>query len=310
MELLRTFSGISSRKQKKKNDGQLEKSNPGPMSVVKMIQAGHNLWLASQEVDSLPKAIDIINEAIPIFQVMAHSICDKTKVIASFSNIATTLGTVGNMVVTYQGVRALQLIASHLRDINDTLQAQTALMSIEKFPQAVYDIIEEALHNYQDTDEVSNWFFVYHPDTIWTPGFHRLVIDRALHRRFCGHSNQLDAAVVFMLAAREYAERAARHANKNGRQNRHIKLHLLIPAYQPVLIKDPIRFPEALGDFVVHGKIHNSTPLVWINIDGDQEHCLSGVGRWQPPNLTWFEAMFNQQEMAKTRELGQPTAKV
>ncbi|KAK9415219.1 hypothetical protein SUNI508_02067 [Seiridium unicorne] len=271
-----------------------------------MIEAGQHLWKASQEVDSLPKAISIVNEAIPIFQVMSASICDSAKVVASFSNIATALGTVGNLVITYQGVKALQLIASHLKDINDTLQAQTALMSIEKFPQAVYDLIEEALHNYQDTDEVSNWFFVYHPDTIWTPGFHRLVMDRGLHRRFCGHSSQLDAAVVFMLAAREYSERAARHANKHGKQNRRIRLHLLIPAYQPVLIKDPVRFPDTLGDFVVHGKIHNSTPLVWINIDADQEHCFSGVGRWQPPNLKWYEAMFNQTEMPKTRELGRP----
>lgn len=195
IELLRTFSSRNGGNHKAK--GQLEKATgSGSMSVVKMIEAGQHLWNASQEVDNIPKAISIINEAIPIFQMMANSICDRAKVVASFSNIATALGTVGNLVVTYQGVRALQLIASHLKDINDTLQAQTALMSIEKFPQAVYDLIEEALHNHQDTDEVSHWFFVYHPDTIWTPGFHRLVMARGLHRRFCGHSSQLDAAVV------------------------------------------------------------------------------------------------------------------
>lgn len=304
IELLRSFSSSRNGASLKKNDGQLGKATVGSMSVVKMIEAGQHLWKASQEVDNLPKAISVINEAIPIFQVMAHSICDRAKVVTSFSNIAATLGTVGNLVVTYQGVRALQLIASHLKDINDTLQAQTALMSIEKFPQAVYDLIEEALHNHQDTDEISHWFFVYHPDTIWTPGFHRLVMARGLHRRFCGHSSQLDAAVVFMLAARDYSERSARHAGKHGKQNRGIRLHLLIPAYQPVLIKDPVKFPDALGDFVVHGKIHNSTPLVWINIDADQENCLSGVGRWQPPSPKWFEAMFNQPEMPKTRELG------
>ncbi|ETS74398.1 hypothetical protein PFICI_14264 [Pestalotiopsis fici W106-1] len=299
-QLIRTLSSSQ------RNGGKMIRIGSGPMSVVKMIEAGQHLWKATQDVDSIPKAITIINEAIPVFQVMAKSICDSTKVAVSFSNIAAQLGTIGNLVVTCQGVKALQLIASQLKDMNDTLQAQTALLSIEKFPQAVYDIVEEALHNYQDTDDISNWFFVYHPDTLWTPGFHRLVKDKGLHRRFCGHSNQLDAAIVYMLAAREYSERAARNANKTGKSKRKIRLHLLIPAYQPVLIKDPVRFPEALGDFMVHGKIHNSTPLVWINIDQDQEHCLSGVGRWRPPSQKWFEAMFNQRLEPKTRELGKP----
>ncbi|KAI4594056.1 hypothetical protein LQW54_005165 [Pestalotiopsis sp. IQ-011] len=299
-QLVRTLSSSQ------RPGGKMIRLGSGSMSVVKMIEAGSHLWKATQDVDSIPKAISIINETIPIFQVMAKSICDSTKVAVSFSQIAAQLGTVGNLVVTFQGTRALQLIATHLNNMNDTLQAQTALMSIEKFPQAVYDIVEEALHNYPDTDEVSNWFFVYHPDTLWTPGFHRLVKEKGLHRRFCGHSSQLDAAIVYMLAAREYSDRAARKAGNGGKSKRRVKLHLLIPAYQPVLVKDPVRFPEALGDFVVHGKIHNSVPLVWINIDQDQEHCLSGVGRWRPPNRKWFEAMFNQQLAPKTRELGKP----
>ncbi|KAI1840357.1 hypothetical protein JX265_000725 [Neoarthrinium moseri] len=294
-----------------KRDGKVQKK-PGKhaeksASVVRMIQAGHHIWKATKDPASIPQALAAIQEAVPIFQVMAKSVCDTAKVATSFSSIATTLGTVGNLIIAYQGVQALNLIASNLKDINNTLQAQTALMSIEKFPQAVYDLVEEALHNFPDTDEVSNWFFVYHPDTIWTPGFHRLIMNRGLHRRFCGHSNQLDAAVVFMLAARDYSERATRHGNKLGKQHRRVKLHLLIPAYQAVVIKDPIRFPEALGDFTIHGKVHNSRPLVWINVPEDQQSHLDGVGRWQAPQKHWLETMFIPIEVLKARELGRST---
>jgi hypothetical protein len=277
----------------------------GPSGVVKLIQAGHHLWQAAQDPNGLPKAINIIQETIPMFHVMSKSIADSTKVVTSFGSIATSLGTVGNMVVAYQGTRALNLIATNLKDVSETLQAQTALMSIEKFPQAVYDLVEEALHNFQDDDEFTHWFFVYHPDTIWTPGFHRLVTQRGLHRRFCGHSSQLDAAVVFMLAAREYAERSAKYGGDKRGKGRRVKMHLLIPAYQPVLLKDPVRFPDALGDFTIHGKIHNSTPLVWINLAPDQACRLVGVARWQPPNQTWLESMLSPAaQLPKVRELG------
>lgn len=285
------------------------KLGPSATSVVKLIQAGHHLWQAAQDPSGtgIPKALNIIQETIPMFHVMSKSICDSGKVVASFGNIATSLGTIGNVVVAYQGTRALHLIAQNLKDVNETLQAQTALMSIEKFPQAVYDLVEEALHNFQDDDEVQHWFFVYHPDTIWTPGFHRLVTQRGLHKRFCGHSNQLDAAVVFMLAAREYAERTNRNGDKR-KVNRRVKLHLLVPAYQPVLLKDPVRFPAALGDFAIHGKIHNSTPLVWMNVPPDQEANLVGIGRWQPPNQTWLGAILTplspSSYTTKVRELG------
>ena len=75
---------------------------------------------------------------------------------------------------------------------------------------------------------------------------------------------------------------------------------------QPVLIRDPVRFPDALGDFTVHGKTHNSQPLVWMNVPEDQECRFSGVGRWEPPRQTWLESIVKPQEIAAVRELGRP----
>lgn len=155
----------------------------------------------------------------------------------------------------------------------------------------------------------AHWFFVYHPDTDWYPGFTKLVSEKRLGPRFCGWSNQLDSLFLFMLAARkEMADRSA-NSEKSGRHHRPVKFHIIIPAYQPVIVTDFLSCPEAAGDFVIEGKIHNSYPLVWLNLPPEQSHYLHDVGNWTPPSPGWVDWLLKSMAMRTRgpearRELG------
>jgi hypothetical protein len=185
----------------------------------------------------------------------------------------------------------LRLIAAHLKDINETLQAQTALMSMREFPRILYDMVVEATDNNPDTASFSHLFFVYHPDTDWTGGFHRLIKKKPLSPRFCMHTNQLDSAVLYMKAVRAYLNQLAVYNKGWDKRPTSIKFHLLIPAYRPLVMIDPIKFPDDLGDFEVHGKIHNSHPLVWMHVSDDQQRFLKDIGFWKPPGVGFFESL-------------------
>ncbi|AEO70718.1 uncharacterized protein THITE_2132160 [Thermothielavioides terrestris NRRL 8126] len=44
------------------------------------------------------------------------------------------------------------------------------------------------------------------------------------------------------------------------------RFHLIIPAYRPMLIIDPLIFPEELYPLTIRGLVHNSQPLVWFDL--------------------------------------------
>jgi len=268
----------------------------GKYAPVNAISAVNGIYRVTQIGNSVANAADSVARCAGVVR---------------YFQIFSSLMAVGNLVVTYQGVRALQLITAHLKDINETLQAQTALMSMREFPRAVYDMVREATDNNPDTASCSHLFFVYHPDTDWTGGFHRLVMKKPLSPRFCMHTNQLDSAVLYMKAVRTYLNRLAEYDRKRGKPRPSVKLHLLIPAYRPLVMIDPVKFPNDLGDFEVHGKIHNSQPLVWIHVSEDQEHFLTDIGFWKPPKigfLDWVAGLVGFSDapinLAKLRVLG------
>jgi prophage DNA circulation protein len=143
-------------------------------AVEGIFQAGELMYNANETAgnlnDFIPKAskiVDRIEAFVPSMQVMGRSFVDTIKIFNTFNTIATTVGIGANVVLTYQGVQALHLIAAQLKEVSTALAAQTALLAQKDFPQYVYDLIRERLGQTSDDPAHEHWFFVYHPDNDW-----------------------------------------------------------------------------------------------------------------------------------------------
>ncbi|KAK7419593.1 hypothetical protein QQX98_003184 [Neonectria punicea] len=257
--------------------------------LVKTIQAGYHLLETGDAVHNVNAAAEALNHFIPSMQVMGRSICDSAKIFTYFNVAAISVGIGANLVPTYQGVQVLQLIAARLKDISTSLAAQTALIAQKEFPQYVYEMIRERLGQTSDDPTCDHLFFVYHPDDDWYPKFYHLLEKNPVNPRFCGYTNQIDTIFVFMLAARRRIQEKEQRAKEKGRQKRKVKLHLIIPAYQPILILEALKIPEEIGDFVIEGRINSNTEFVWMNLPEEQRHYVVGVGQWVPPTQGWWD---------------------
>ncbi|TFA97850.1 hypothetical protein CCMA1212_010376 [Trichoderma ghanense] len=270
--------------------------------IVKTIEAGNGIIkigetlskaheLAGRVNEFAPRAnqmADGLNRFIPAMQVMGQSVCDSARIFAYFSMIATTVRIGVNIVQTYQGIQALQLIAAKLQDISVSLAAQTALIAQKEFPDYVHSMIRERLTQTSDDASVNHWFFLWHPDDDWYPRFFHLLEEKPLGTRFCGYTNQIDSVFVFMIAARRRINEMEYKARRRGHPLRPTRLHLLVPAYQPILIAEALKIPEEIGDFVMEGRINSNREFVWLNLPDDQRHYTLNIGQWVPPNQGWL----------------------
>jgi prophage DNA circulation protein len=136
-------------------------------AVEGIFQAGELMYNANETAgnlnDFIPKAskiADRLEAFVPSMQVMGRSFVDTIKIFNTFNTIATTVGIGANVVLTYQGVQALHLIAAQLKEVSTALAAQTALLAQKDFPQYVYDLIRERLG--QTSDDPA-----HEPDNDW-----------------------------------------------------------------------------------------------------------------------------------------------
>ncbi|KAK7192594.1 hypothetical protein DPSP01_006533 [Paraphaeosphaeria sporulosa] len=276
-------------------------------AVEGIFQAGELMYNANETAGNLnefiPKAskiVDRLEAFVPSIQIMGRSFCDTVKIFSTFNTIATTVGIGANVVLTYQGVQALHLIAAQLKEVSTALAAQTALLAQKDFPQYVYDLIRERLGQTSDDLNYEHWFFVYHPDNDWYPKFYHLLEAKPLGPAFCGYTNQIDTAFSFMIAARQYANTERdRRAKKQGRRVRPVMLHLLVPAYQPIVIAEALKIPEEIGDFTIEGRVNSNKPFVWMNLPEDQRNYVVDVGQWIPPTPGWWEFAMSKLGLAE-----------
>ncbi len=222
-------------------------------------------------------------ELIPSMQVVGNSLCYSTKIFTYFNVIAGTVGLGANIVQAYQGIDTLKRMVAKLDAIESDLAAKTTMTAQENFSGYVYDMVSERIGQTSNDPSAEHWFFVYHPDTDWYPKFYRLLEEEPLSGRFCGYTNQIDTAFVFMLAARKRIQEKAKKAQRNKKPVRPVKLHLLIPAYQRLLITEALEIPDNIGDFAMEGRIHNSRELVWLNLPKEQRRYVVDIGQWVPP---------------------------
>ncbi|KAJ2985850.1 hypothetical protein NUW58_g5314 [Xylaria curta] len=289
--------------------------------IVQTIRAGYETYGLKNAVGNVDDAaetinsgatfaLDVANKAmqfVPAMQVMGRSFADSARIFTCFNAIATTAGIGANIVLAYQGLKVLKLIDAHLKNIATNLDAQTALIAHKDFPQYVYDMISERVAQTSLDPDYDHWFFLWHPDNDWYPGFFHIVKRQPLPPEFCGYTNQIDTAFAFMLAARERIRKSDSHSEKNGRTTRPTKLHLLIPAYQPILVVEALRIPEEIGDFVIEGRIHSNREFVWLNLPKDQRHYVQDIGHFETPNQGWFDWAMSKIGLADVpMQLGEP----
>lgn len=204
-----------------------------------------------------------------------------------------------NTVLIYEGAQALDLIAGRLQDISTTLKAQTILQSYQDFPQYIYSVVQQALRATENDWTCQHWYFLYYPGTTWYAGFYNLLEQYPFGHRFCGYTNQIDTVFLFMLAARRRQIERERRRQINLRRNGEgqdgqavpVRIHLLIPAHQLIVIDEPLAIPEEIGDFLIEGQVHDSKELVWLNLPETQRQYVVGVGHWVPPQGWWNLAL-------------------
>lgn len=89
-------------------------------------------------------------------------------------------------------------------------------------------------------------------------------------------------------------------------------LHLLVPAYQPIVIVEALKIPEEIGNFAIEGRVNSNKPFVWMNLPEGQRNYVIDVGQWVPPTPGWWESAMSKLGLAeqplqlkKARVLGQ-----
>lgn len=173
----------------------------------------------------------------------------------------------------------LRQISSHLGTISDTLARDNALRVASEFPTLVYNMLQHKIKS----EPSSIWYLVYHPDTIWRHHFEDLVLNRGvLGERFIGIFGSLDAVVIYMQAMRRAG------VGRGGGGEGEVHFRLLVPAYYPITVETPVRFPvESIEPFDVYCDVHNGVPLVSMFLPGVREGELGNVGLWKPQRGFW-----------------------
>ncbi|OJJ77023.1 hypothetical protein ASPBRDRAFT_24733 [Aspergillus brasiliensis CBS 101740] len=173
----------------------------------------------------------------------------------------------------------LRQISSHLGTISDTLARDNALRVASEFPTLVYNMLQHKIKS----EPSSIWYLVYHPDTIWRHHFEDLVLNRGvLGERFIGIFGSLDAVVIYMQAMRRAG------VGKGGDGDGEVHFRVLIPAYYPITVETPVKFPvESIQPFDVYCDVHNGVPLVRMFLPGVKEGELGNVGLWRPQRGFW-----------------------
>jgi hypothetical protein len=181
-------------------------------------------------------------------------------------------------------------IGENLKGINNELRNSNSLTvqgshGEHGWAQYVYNFIEQRI---EETAEASgkesarklheqHRFFVYHPDTDWYPSFRKLITRSPLPPYFVAKSDNLDQLCISMMLVREALIEDYGDAGKG------IVFHLLIPAWYPFEILEPLHFPDELQPLQVEGLKHKGKPFVRFNLPAAPRELLNGIENVRDP---------------------------
>lgn len=211
-------------------------------------------------------------------RVIGNSMLDSMEYHMKFMQTAA----VGLALEVHQGVQALKKIGESLEGINKAMVDRNSIYTQgsageDGFAKHVYDYIETSIEaTMKDSSADNHRFFVYHPDTNWYPAFHRMIRNNPLPGAFCAKSDDLDQLCVVMQSARKTVV----EANDEGKD---IKFHLLIPAWSPISITEPLHFPDDLQPLRVEGLKYQGKPYVTFNLPFERAGLLQGIRNLRDP---------------------------
>lgn len=223
-------------------------------------------------VNTIPQAVDAytsykngkvmreeMRETGPKIRACASAIVDSindAKIDRGWNRFLSGLGAAVHFLEVWQGASAHTALEDIGARLANEAEAHTGLIAPKKFVEQVHDFIIEKTSREWPSRSRNHVFFLYHPDTDWSPSFFRRIQNHPLSQRFLGMSENLDALVLWMRFIKE----------KMAKEGKKIHIHLLIPAYRPMLIGASLAVPDQLLPMSIHGHIHNSKPYVWLNI--------------------------------------------
>jgi hypothetical protein len=181
-------------------------------------------------------------------------------------------------ITMFQGVRVLSRIGDELGNIKDELGLANSLhvqgsTGEAGFAQHVYDFVQLRI---DEVGGLKHRFFVYHPDDNWYPAFRKLIRQNPLPPSFCAKSDDLDGLTLFMQSIRKSLE-------EESEAGKEIVFHLLIPAWAPIAILEPLHFPDDLYPLCVEGLKHQGKPYVALNFPAAPMNLFHGVANVRDP---------------------------
>ena len=206
------------------------------------------------------------------------------------SRVQTLFSAAGIIVEVYKTFQADQ-IAQELRGIANKITISNNIQvqgsgGADGFATHVRDFIDLKTDQYAK-DGRNHRFLVYHPDTQWHGAFRRLLQDRGpLDESFCGITNDLFALCRWMLCMRVELQEQGQGQDKPNQ----VQFHVLIPAYQTLVIPRPFVLHRALFPLTFEGEVANGEPLVWLNFPLEGKTTLRDIGTiYKPPREGGWE---------------------
>ncbi|KAH7117100.1 hypothetical protein B0J11DRAFT_571532 [Dendryphion nanum] len=223
-----------------------------------------------------------MRQQLPVIMTLLENLMDefgKHNYATRFSQFLSLLGVMTQFVQVLQGDSALRNVLQDLGvKISREIEAQTGLKS-PRFAKQVHRFIHQRTQEMRQ-DDANHFFFVYHPDTDWNPEFFHRAQANPLPSNFLGMSSNLDTLCIWMLFIRSLLARSKIKGH----------FHILIPAYRPLIIQDPVIFPPELYPLTIEGHIHDSIFQVWLNIRHvPNDLTLRDVGNLAAPPSFWQE---------------------
>lgn len=231
-------------------------------------RAAAGITMISEHSRTMATGVQSVTREIHGVRIVAGSLVDKIDYYGRFfQGAAVTFA-----IQIYQGVEALKVIGQKLDDISKELLDRNSLLvqgsqCEDGFAKHVYQYVKMRI---DENGGGEHRFFVFHPDTNWYPSFHTMIRSNPLPATFCAKSDNLDQLCRFMLQHREDV-------------GPDVTFHLLIPAWSPVTITEPLHFPEGLGSLSVEGLSHKGRAYVSLNLPAAPVGLLHGVANVVDP---------------------------
>lgn len=168
-------------------------------------------------------------------------------------------------ILLYSAVEAIKQIGHALDGIKDELSlsnvAKIQGWENDGFGSHVHRFVRNEMQSASQKqgagDTREHYFYVWHPDTSWYQTFEELLREKPLGHNFGGYHSDLATISIRMSCDRATLA-------KHTETGRAALFHLLVPAYEPIVVKDPVEFHPDMCPLDICGQKHRGVELVWF----------------------------------------------